>query len=37
MAGYADDYSMSNNAVWAYEQGMVPLSGITRSWLDSNG
>lgn len=28
MAGYADDYSMSNNAVAAYDSGLVPASKI---------
>lgn len=36
MAGYAG-HSMSNNAVAAYEEGMVTLTGITGPWLQSNG
>lgn len=36
MAGY-DGWSMSNNARDAYDDGRVPLTGITREWLDANG
>lgn len=28
MAGYSDDYSMSNNAIAAYDAGLVPASKI---------
>ena len=36
MAGY-DGYSMSNNAVNAYDDGMVPLSKINSAWLSEHG
>lgn len=35
MSGY-DGYSMSNNAVAAYIEGAVPLSGITAAWVREN-
>ena len=33
MSGY-DGYSMSNNAVRAYWEDLVPISKINRGWLD---
>lgn len=30
MAGYADDYSMSMNALTAYDDGLVPLSKLPK-------
>jgi len=35
MAGY-DGFSMSNNAVGAYDQGKVPLSKMNKPWLQAN-
>lgn len=35
--GYLDDYSMSVNAAWAYQDGEKPLSKITLSDLRSAG
>ena len=37
MSGYADDYSMSNNALSAYESGLLPLSKITARALKNAG
>ena len=37
MSGYADDYSMSNNAIFAYESGLLPLSKITARALKNAG
>ena len=37
MSGYADDYSMSNNALYAYDAGLKPLSKITASDLKNAG
>ena len=33
MSGY-NGYRMSNNAVRAYDEDLVPISKITRRWLD---
>ena len=37
MSGYAFDYSMSNNAIFAYDRGLMPASKITAAALRAHG